>query len=96
MDYSGLRAEARKRLAGKWGKVIAVLIVTGLVIGLISWIPTLAKTKETISFYGFYSYTISRDNVVSVLLTLVAEVVSLVISFGLVALVTVISLYLYS
>lgn len=84
MDYSSLRAEARKRLAGKWGKVIAVIIVTGLLLGLVNWLPTLARTRETINYFGF-RYTYTRDNVVSVLLTLVAEVVSLVFSFGLIS-----------
>ena len=80
MDYSSLRAEARKRLAGKWGKVIALIIVTGLVLGLIGYLPSLAKERVVI---WYYSYT--RDTVVSVLLTFVAEIITLVISFGLIA-----------
>ncbi len=82
MDYSSLRAEARKRLAGKWKEVILILIVTGLVSGLIGSIPNFTKTRETVSLYGYAYYTTTKDNPVSVILTLAATVVTTVLSFG--------------
>ena len=80
MDYSSLRAEARKKLAGKWGKAALLTLVTGLVGGLISYIPSLAKEKIVT-----YWFVITRDTVISVLLTFVAEIATLVLSFGLIA-----------
>ena len=85
MDYSSLRAEARKRLSGKWGKVILCMIVTGLVVGLINSIPGFTKATERVNYgYGIY-ITVTKDTIVSVLLTLAAEVVSFVFSAGLIA-----------
>ena len=83
MDYAGLRAEARKRLAGKWGKVILVLIVTGLIVGLVAIIPSFTQTRNKITFYGITVGETREDNFVSVTLTLVATVVSVVFSYGL-------------
>ena len=84
MDYSSLRAEARKRLAGKWGKVILTMIVTGLVIGIIGSIPSFTRTTTVVNNY-YFSYTVTKDNPVSLILTLVAEVVSVIFSYGLIA-----------
>ena len=84
MDYSSLRAEARKKLAGNWSKVIFCMIVTSLVIGLIASIPGFTKTTERVG-YGYFYVTVQKDTIVSVLLTLVVEVISVVFSAGLIA-----------
>ena len=85
MDYSGLRAEARKRLSGKWGKVVLLTLVLMIISGLLSYLPTLAKAKTytTIDVYGFsVPVETVKDTPISLILLLVCEVVAVVFSFG--------------